>query len=59
MVNGTGYIISANEGDARDYDGYSEEDRVKDLTLDPTAFPDAEELQKDENLGLKTIMKVI
>jgi 2',3'-cyclic-nucleotide 2'-phosphodiesterase/3'-nucleotidase/5'-nucleotidase len=40
-----------NEGDARDYDGFSEEDRVKDLDLDPTAFPDADTLQADENLG--------
>lgn len=49
------FIITANEGDARDYDGYSEETRVKDLDLDPKAFPYAEELQKDENLGrLKT-----
>ncbi|MHA7058750.1 choice-of-anchor I family protein [Aquimarina sp. M1] len=54
-INGTDYIISANEGDARDYDGFSEEERVKDLTLDPTAFPDAATLQLDENLGrLKT-----
>lgn len=54
-INNTGYIISANEGDARDYDGYSEEDRVKDLTLDPTAFPNAADLQLEENLGrLKT-----
>jgi hypothetical protein len=49
------FIITANEGDARDYDGFSEEARVKDLTLDPDAFPYAEELQQDENLGrLKT-----
>jgi hypothetical protein len=49
------FIISANEGDARDYDGYSEEARVKDLILDPKAFPDANKLQEDENLGrLKT-----
>lgn len=54
-VNGETYIVSANEGDARDYDGYSEETRVADLTLDPTAYPDAEMLQADENLGrLKT-----
>ena len=45
------YIISANEGDSRDYDGYSEEDRCKDLTLDPTVFPDAATLQEDGNLG--------
>lgn len=50
-IKGSNYLITANEGDSRDYDGYSEEERVKDLDLDPTAFPDAEELQKDENLG--------
>lgn len=44
-------IVSANEGDSRDYDGFSEEARVKDLMLDPAVFPNAEELQKDENLG--------
>lgn len=49
------FIISANEGDARDYDGYSEETRVEDLTLDPKAFADADTLQLEENLGrLKT-----
>lgn len=50
-INGTGYIITANEGDARDYDGYSEEERGDDLTLDPTAYPDAATLQLKENLG--------
>ncbi|AHM62627.1 alkaline phosphatase-like protein [Flammeovirgaceae bacterium 311] len=50
-VNGIDYIISANEGDAREYDTFLEEARVKDLTLDPTAFPDAAELQQDEKLG--------
>lgn len=54
-IDGETYIASANEGDARDYDGYSEETRVKDLVLDATAFPDAETLQDDANLGrLKT-----
>ena len=50
-VGGAGYIITANEGDARDYDGFSEEVRGDDLTLDPDAYPDAEFLQNDENLG--------
>lgn len=51
------FIISANEGDARDYAGYSEEARVKDLQLDPDVFPYSEELQQDENLGrLKTTL---
>ncbi len=54
-INEVEYVITANEGDARDYDGYSEEERVKDLTLDATIFPNAAELQLPENLGrLKT-----
>ncbi|MEW6995849.1 choice-of-anchor I family protein [Colwelliaceae bacterium MEBiC 14330] len=32
--NGSTFIVSANEGDARDYDGYSEEVRIKDI-IDP------------------------
>lgn len=50
-TNGNGYIVSANEGDSRDYDGYSEEERVKDLDLDTDAYPNADELQEDENIG--------
>jgi 2',3'-cyclic-nucleotide 2'-phosphodiesterase/3'-nucleotidase/5'-nucleotidase len=45
------FIITANEGDSRDYSGFGEEERVADVVLDPTAFPNAEELQKEENLG--------
>lgn len=45
------YLITANEGDARDYDGFSGEERIGDLPLDPGAFPDAATLQLDENLG--------
>lgn len=33
-IGGATYILSANEGDARDYDAYSEEARVKDLGKD-------------------------
>lgn len=55
QYQGSTYLITANEGDARDYDGYSEETRVKDLLLDTTAYPDAEYLQQNETLGrLKT-----
>lgn len=50
-IAGASYFATANEGDARDYDGFSEEARVKDLSLDPAAFPDAASLQQDENLG--------
>jgi len=49
------FILSANEGDSRDYDGFSEEVRVKDLTLDSEEFPDAGSLQESSELGrLKT-----
>ncbi|MFI4917065.1 MAG: choice-of-anchor I family protein [Phycisphaerales bacterium JB060] len=50
-VAGQTLIVTANEGDARDYDGFSEEARVADLTLDPDAFPSAARLQLEENLG--------
>lgn len=50
-TGGQRYIVTANEGDARDYDGFSEEERIGDLDLDPAQFPDAVELQTDENLG--------
>jgi Ca2+-binding RTX toxin-like protein len=48
---GKTFLVTANEGDARDYGGFSEEARVGDLVLDPIAFPNAAELQKEENLG--------
>ncbi|HSP28589.1 MAG TPA: choice-of-anchor I family protein [Ilumatobacteraceae bacterium] len=45
------YIVTANEGDARDYDCYSEEIRIGSLDLDETAFPNADDLQENVNLG--------
>lgn len=48
---GRNYIVLANEGDSRDYSGYSEEVRVKDLTLDPVAFPNAAALQASDAIG--------
>lgn len=50
-VDGETYIVTANEGDSRDYDGFSEEERVKDVDLDPEAYPLADELQESGNLG--------
>jgi DNA-binding beta-propeller fold protein YncE len=45
-ANGETYIISANEGDARD-----EDKRIGTLTLDPTAFPNAAALKNNAALG--------
>ena len=63
-INGVGYVISANEGDAREYiddkgtdtedddeDVFVNEERIKKIDLDPTAFPNAADLQKEEELG--------
>jgi hypothetical protein len=44
-------LITANEGDSRAYEGFNEEVLVEQLQLDPIAFPNAQELQKPENLG--------
>ncbi|NAS31519.1 alkaline phosphatase [Flavobacteriaceae bacterium R38] len=57
-ISGTDYVITANEGDARDYDGFSEEERVEDLTLDPTVFPNAATLQEVTNLGRLEVTNV-
>ncbi|MDX2103240.1 MAG: choice-of-anchor I family protein [Alphaproteobacteria bacterium] len=51
QAEGRTFYITANEGDARDYRGFSEEVRVADLKLDPRAYPNAAELQRPENLG--------
>ncbi len=59
-ANGTTYYVTANEGDARDYDGFSEETRIGDEAIDPaldallkTSLGD--DWQADANLGrLKT-----
>ncbi len=49
------YLVTANGGKARNYEGFNEETRVGELKLDATAFPDAESIQKPTNLGrLKT-----
>lgn len=39
-IGGTEYIVSANEGDARDYDGLQEESRADDVPIAPGALAD-------------------
>lgn len=48
---GRQYLVTANEGDSRDYDTFSEESRIKDLSLDATAFPDAAAFQGSNAFG--------
>ncbi len=49
------YLITANEGDARDYDGFAEEARVSSLNLDPTAFPNGAALKTNAQIGRLTV----
>ncbi|SMC87103.1 choice-of-anchor I family protein [Pedobacter nyackensis] len=51
--NGTPYLFTANEGDTREYTAFTEFLRVKnkDIKLDPTVFPNALDLKKDDQLG--------
>lgn len=52
-ANGTGYIVTANEGDARDYSAYAEEKKIgdADYVLDPSVFSDLDILNLSTNLG--------
>jgi hypothetical protein len=49
------YVVTANEGDPRDF----EDARVGELALDPAAFPDFAELQRPENLGRLRVSRVV
>jgi hypothetical protein len=48
---GLPFLFTANEGDVREYTAFTENKRIKDLSLDASAFPDGAELKKEANLG--------
>jgi hypothetical protein len=50
-VGGQTYLVTANEGDTRSYDGFDEEARFSTRSLDPIVFPDAAVLKQNANLG--------
>lgn len=52
---GQTYLVTANEGDSRDYTGFSEEERIKNLTLNSTVFPTASVLKNDSVIGRLTV----
>lgn len=53
QTGGRAFLVTANEGDAQGWAAFNEEKRVKDLKLDPKAFPAGS--QADSALGrLKT-----
>jgi hypothetical protein len=53
------YLITANEGDARDWPGLSEEARVGSLALDPEAFKNGATLKAIGNLGRLNVTKTL
>jgi len=52
-VNGTNYIITANEGDEKEYDGFEERTTIGagSYNLDPAIYPQAAMLKKSQNAG--------
>jgi hypothetical protein len=50
-VGGQTYLVTANEGDAREYTGFVEAARVRTLDLDDTAFPNEAALKANARLG--------
>ena len=50
-ANGTPFIYTANEGDAREYTAYVEAKRIGSISLDATAFPNGATLKDPVNLG--------
>jgi hypothetical protein len=52
-VNGTTYLVTANEGDEKDYSGFSERTTVgaSDYNLDPAIYPNASVLKQSYNMG--------
>ncbi|SFV22377.1 choice-of-anchor I family protein [Micrococcus terreus] len=48
---GQDLVVTANEGDGREWGDFIDEERIKDVDLCTSAFPDAKELRKDANIG--------
>ncbi len=60
-VGGRSYLVTANEGDARDWPGFAEELRVgaAGVVLDPTAFPTGASLKQTANLGRLNVTRAL
>ncbi|MBR0653993.1 choice-of-anchor I family protein [Plastoroseomonas arctica] len=54
-ANGKTYLVTANEGDARDWGSFAEEVRVANAGLDTAVFPNAATLVSNANLGRLTV----
>jgi len=50
-TNGKTYLVTANEGDEKEYGPLNERATVKSVVLNPAIYPNAAMLQQDHNLG--------
>lgn len=59
-VGGTNYIVTANEGDEKEYGSFEERTTIgnDDYTLDATTFPQAAMLEKEKNAGRMRVTNV-
>ena len=53
---GQDLVVTANEGDSREWGDFVDAERVKDLELCEDAFGDVDELTEDENLGRLNVL---
>ena len=56
---GLPYLFTANEGDIREYAGFSEVERVSALKLDAAAFPNGDSLKLTAQLGRLNVTKTL
>lgn len=57
--NGIPYLFTANEGDVREYAGFAENKRIKDIALDATVFPNGATLKLEPQLGRLNITRML
>jgi 2',3'-cyclic-nucleotide 2'-phosphodiesterase / 3'-nucleotidase / 5'-nucleotidase len=57
-VQGQPYLVTPNEGDPREDEGFVEDIQLRELRLEPLTFPNAAMLQDDRNLGRLRVSRV-
>ena len=58
QFHGQTYLVTANEGDTREWPGFREDVRLSTRTLDATAFPNGADLKQTNNLGRLMVSSV-
>jgi hypothetical protein len=58
QFHGQTYLVTANEGDTRDWPGFREDVRLSTRTLDTNVFPNSADLKRTNNLGRLSVSSV-